>query len=117
MATNLKGMYFEKDLGDGTMMKLIRLRRPDDDNWALAIQLSAGTQKATCFLEDIKGVSFASELADGLVDFLEDISNMEIEKSEAEGDSFILRKQAKGKKDKTKDDFKDVELSTAKTGD
>jgi hypothetical protein len=114
MATNLKGMYFEKDLGDGTTMKLIRIRRPDDDNWALAIQLNAGTKKVTCFLEDKEGVSFAGDLADGIVDFLEDVSDMEIEKQEAAGDSFIVRKQTKSAKDKdAKDKWQDAELSTA----
>ena len=104
MSTNLKGMYFEKDLGDGTMLKLIRLRRPDDQNWALAIELSAGGKKARCFLEDVEGVCFANDLADGLVDFLADVSEIEIEKLEADGDNFITAKRAKAEKDKTSKD-------------
>jgi hypothetical protein len=112
MGKNLKGMYFEKDLGDGTRMKIIRLRRPDDANWALAIQLSAGTKKATCFLEDSEGKCFAGELADGLVDYLEDVAEIAIEEGEAKGDSFITAKRKRAKKDKDADDFKDAELST-----
>jgi hypothetical protein len=106
-------MYFEKDMGDGTTLKLIRLRRPDDQNWALAIELSAGGKKARVFLETKEGLCFANDLADGLVDFLEDKSEMGIEKLEADGDEFIVRKRAASKKDKdSKDKWQDAELST-----
>lgn len=116
MSTNLKGMYFEKDLGDGTMLKLIRLRRPDDQNWALAIELSAGGKKARCFLEDVEGVCFANDLADGLVDFLADVSEIEIEKLEADGDNFITAKRDKAKKNKdSKDKWQDAELTSEET--
>ncbi len=105
MGTNLKGMYFEKDLGDGTTMKIIRLRRPDDENWALAIELRNGTKTARCFLEDVEGVPFVQELADALVDYLEDVSEIEIEKMEEDGEAFILRKEEEAK-NKNKDKVK-----------
>ena len=98
--TNLKGMYFEKAMGDGTNMKIVRLRRPDDENWALALQLRAGTKTATCFLEDVDGIPFVQELADALIDYLEDLSNIEIEQMEQDGEAFILRKEEEAKKKK-----------------
>ena len=98
--TNLKGMYFEKDLGDGTSMKIIRLRRPDDENWALALELRNGTKSARCFLEDVNAVSFVQELADALIDYLEDLGNIEIEQMEADGEAFTLRKEEEAKNKK-----------------
>lgn len=102
MGTNLKGMYFDQDLGDGTNMKIIRLRRPDDENWALALQLRNGTKTATCFLESVGGVPFVQDLADALVDYLEDVSEIEIEKMEEDGEAFILRKEEEAKVNKKK---------------
>lgn len=98
--TNLRGMYFEKELGDGTTLTVVRKRRPDDDTWALAIVLRVGTKTATCFLEDKEGKCFVDELTDGLLDYMEDVSNIIIEKSEEDGEAFILRKEQKAKNDK-----------------
>ena len=98
--TNLKGMYFEKELGDGSTMSIVRKRRPDDEVWALALILKAGTKTATCFLEDKNGICFVDELTDGLLDYMEDISNIEIEKSEKAGEAFILRKEKEEKNDR-----------------
>jgi hypothetical protein len=100
--TNLKGMYFDKDMGDGTSMKIIRLRRPDDEVWALALQLRCGPKTATCFLEDVKGVPFVQELADALVDYLYDLSEIEIEQMEQDGEAFTVRKEEEAKKNKDK---------------
>lgn len=97
--TNLKGMYFQKEMGDGTTLSVIRKRRPDDQVFALTLELRAGTKTATCFLEDINGVCFVDELTDALLDYLEDVSEMEIEKMEEDGEAFTLRKE-KEKKDK-----------------
>lgn len=99
--TNLKGRYFEKDLGDGTFMSIIRVKRPDDDTWALALRLRANNKTATCFLEDINGVCFVSDLTDALLDYLEDVSDIAIEKSEADGKAFILRKEQEAKDKET----------------
>ena len=101
--TNLKGHYFEKNLGDGTTMSIIRTRRPDDDTWALALRLRAGGKTATCFLEDVNGVCFVDELTDALVDYLEDVSNIKIEEMEADGEAFILRKEQEKKNSKNKE--------------
>ena len=98
--TNLRGMYFEKEMGDGSTMSIVRKRRPDDEVWALALILKAGTKTATCFLEDKNGVCFVDELTDGLLDYMEDVSNIEIEKSESAGEAFILRKEKEAKNDK-----------------
>lgn len=112
MGTNLKGQYFHKDMGDGTSVAVVRKRRPDDDVWALAIVFTLpGNRKMTCFLEDSAGVSFVDELADGLLDYLEDFSEIEIEKSEEEGDEFILRKRELAKKEKKADKWKDIETT------
>ncbi len=101
--TNLKGHYFEKDLGDGTVMGIIRTRRPDDDTWALALRLRANGKTATCFLEDVNGVCFVDELTDALLDYMEDVSDIAIEKSEADGKAFILRKEQEEKNSKNKE--------------
>lgn len=97
--TNLKGMYFEKEMGDGTSLSIVRTRRPDDETWALAIKLRVGTKTATCFLEDKDGKCFVDEMTDGLLDYLDDKSNIEIENMEAAGEAFILRKEEEAKKD------------------
>ena len=97
--TNLKGMYFEKAMGDGTSLTIVRQRRPDDENWALALQFRVGTKTLTCFLEDVNGVCFVDELADGLCDYLEDVSEIAIEKMEADSEAFILRKEEEEKND------------------
>jgi hypothetical protein len=70
----MKTRYFMKDLGDGTSVELARMRRPDDDNMALAIRfkLSDG-RMLNCFLEDKDGNSFVDELCEGLTDFLCDV--------------------------------------------
>lgn len=102
MGTNLKGMYFEKAMGDGTSFSVIRTRRPDDDVWALALRINAGSKTATIFLEDVEGVSFVSELTDALVDYLEDVTEIEIEKSEEDAEAFTLRKEEEAKKSNKK---------------
>lgn len=112
MGTNLKGQYFHRDLGDGTSVSVVRKRRPDDEVWALAMLFNfSGGKKMTCFLEDTKGVPFVEELADGLLDYLEDVSEIEIEKLEDAGDEFILRKRELAKKDKKADKWEDVKTS------
>ena len=100
--TNLKGRYFQKELGDGTSMGIIRMRRPDDQVFALALQLRVGTKVATCFLEDINGVCFVDELTEALLDYLEDVSEIKIEKDEADGEAFLLRKEQEEKDKKNK---------------
>lgn len=105
--TNLKGMYFQKELGDGTSMSIIRTRRPDDQVFALALQLRVGTKTATCFLEDVNGVCFVSDLTDALLDYLEDVSNIVIEKNEADGEAFLLRKEQEAKDNKDKETVTD----------
>lgn len=101
--TNLRGMYFQKELGDGTSMSIIRTRRPDDQVFALAIQLRVGTKTATCFLEDINGVCFVDELTEALIEYLEDVSEMKIEKDETDGEAFLLRKEQEAKDKKNKE--------------
>ena len=101
--TNLKGMYFEKDMGDGTHFSVVRVRRPDDEVWALAIKLKSGSKSVTCFLEDVNGVCFVDDLTDALVDYMEDISEIEIEKSEEDGEAFVLRKEEEAKEKKNKE--------------
>ncbi len=101
--TNLKGSYFQKEMGDGTTLSVIRKRRPDDQVFALALELRVGTKTATCFLEDINGVCFVNELTDALVEYLEDVSEMEIEKMEENGKAFILRKEKEERDKKNKE--------------
>ena len=101
--TNLKGSYFQKEMGDGTTLSVIRKRRPDDQVFALALELRAGTKTATCFLEDINGRCFVDELTDALLDYLEDVSEMKIEKMEENGEAFILRKEQEKKDKKNKE--------------
>ncbi len=116
MGTNLKGQYFYKDMGDGTSISVIRKRRPDDEVWALAMLFKFPSGKLlTCFLEDTTGVPFIQELADGLLDYLEDVSEIEIEKSEADGDEFILRKREKAKKENKDDMWEDVKTTKEET--
>ena len=103
MSTNLKGQYFAQDMGDGTSFSIVRKRRPDDEVWALALQFNVGPEKQlTCFLEDAEGVSFVSEMTDALIDYLEDLGEIEIEKMEEEAEAFILRKEEEEKADKKK---------------
>lgn len=112
MGTNLKGQYFFKDMGDGTSIAVVRKRRPDDEVWALAMLFRfPGGKSLTCFLEDSTGVPFVEELADGLLDYLDDISEIMIEKSEEDGDNFIMRKREEAKRDKSKDKWTDVKTS------
>jgi len=100
MGTNLKGQYFYRDLGDGTSVSIVRKRRPDDEVWALAMLFKfPGGKSLTCFLEDVNGVCFVDELADGLCDYLEDVSEIAIEKMEADSEAFILRKEEEEKND------------------
>ena len=102
--TNLKGMYFEKDMGDGTSIAIVRTRRPDDQVFALAMKFRFGGGKMlTCFLEDAEGVSFVDEMSNALVDYLEDLSQIEIEKMEEAGEAFTLRKE-EAKNDKKQGD-------------
>ncbi len=113
--TNLKGQYFYKDLGDGTSVTVIRKRRPDDDVWALAMEFRAGEKVMTCFLEDSSGVSFVQEMADGFIDYLDDVIEIEIENSEGAGDEFILRKRELAKKDNKKDKWEDIKTTKEET--
>ncbi len=115
MGTNLKGQYFYRDLGDGTSVSVIRKRRPDDEVWALAMEFRAGGKVMTCFLEDSAGVPFVQELTDGLIDYLEDVSEIEIENSEAAGDEFILRKRETAKKESKKDKWEDIKTTKEET--
>ncbi|KKK77457.1 hypothetical protein LCGC14_2853420 [marine sediment metagenome] len=101
--TNLKGRYFQRELGDGTSMNVIRMRRPDDQVFALALQLRVGTKVATCFLEDVNGVCFVDELSEALIDYLEDVSEIKIEKDEIDGEAFLLRKEQEEKDKKNKE--------------
>lgn len=110
--TNLKGQYFYRDMGDGTSVSVVRKRRPDDDVWALAVVFALPkNRRMTCFLEDSAGVPFVDELTDGLLDYIEDMSEIGIEKSEEEGDEFILQKRKLAKKDKKADKWEDVKTS------
>lgn len=112
MGTNLKGQYFSKDMGDGTSVSVIRKRRPDDEVWALAMEFRfPGGKVMTCFLEDSSGVAFVEELADGLIDYLDDISEINIENSETAGDEFILRKREIAEKENKKDKWNDVKTT------
>ena len=116
MGTNLKGQYFYKDMGDGTSISIVRKRRPDDEVWALAMLFKfPGGKSLTCFLEDSTGVPFIGELADGLCDYLEDVSEIEMEKSEADGDEFILRKRETAEKENKKDKWEDVKTTKEET--
>ncbi len=101
--TNLKGMYFQKEMGDGTSLSVVRKRRPDDQVFALALELRVGTKTATCFLEDVSGIGFVNELTDALLDYMEDVSEMEIEKMEEDGKAFILRKEQEERDKKNKE--------------
>lgn len=105
--TNLKGSYFSKDMGDGTMMSVIRKRRPDDEVWALALEFRNGAKVMTCFLETLDGVCFVNELADALVDYLYDFSEIEINGEEEDGVAFLLRKAEEAKKAGTVDECAD----------
>jgi len=110
--TNLKGQYFYRDMGDGTSISVVRKRRPDDEVWALAMLFKfPGGKSLTCFLEDTTGVPFVEEITDGLIDYLEDMSDIEIEKFEADGDEFILRKRKDAKKENKGDKWNDVKTS------
>ena len=113
--TNLKGQYFYRDLGDGTSVSVIRKRRPDDEVWALAMEFRVGGKVMTCFLEDSAGVPFVQEMTDGLIDYLEDVSEIEIENSEAAGDDFILRKRETAKKENKKDKWDDIKTTKEET--
>ncbi len=114
--TNLKGQYFYRDLGDGTSVSVIRKRRPDDEVWALAMLFKfPGGKSLTCFLEDVNGVSFVQEIAEGLLDYLDDTIDIEIEKSEADGDEFILRKRETAKKENKDDKWEDVKTTKEET--
>lgn len=116
MGTNLKGQYFYRDLGDGTSVSVVRKRRPDDDVWALVMLFKfPGGKSLTCFLEDSTGVPFVEEIADGLIDYLEDMSEIEIEKLEADGDEFILRKRKEAEKEKKGDKWVDIKTSKEET--
>ncbi len=116
MGTNLKGQYFHKDLGDGTSVSVVRKRRPDDEVWALALLfVFSGGKKLTCFLEDSTGIPFVEELADSLIDYLADTSEIEIEKLEEDGDDFILRKRELAKKEKKSDKWEDIKTSKEET--
>lgn len=66
---NIKGLYLKKDLGDGTSVKVINAKRPDDGLMALAILLQVGVKTATVFLEDVEGVSYVDELVEALKDY------------------------------------------------
>ncbi len=114
--TNLKGQYFHKDMGDGTSVSIVRKRRPDDEVWALAMSFRFPNGKSlTCFLEDSSGVSFIEEMADGLIDYLDDVIEIGIETLEADGDEFILRKRELAKKENKKDGWNDVKTTKEET--
>ncbi len=114
--TNLKGQYFFKDMGDGTSVAIIRKRRPDDEVWALAMEFRfLGGKVMTCFLEDAVGIPFVEEITDGLLDYLEDISEIEIENLEEAGDDFILRKRELAKKENKDDKWKDIKTTKEET--
>ncbi len=116
MGTNLKGQYFYRDLGDGTSVAVVRKRRPDDEVWALAMLFKfPGGKSLTCFLEDIAGIPFIQELADGLIDYLDDMIEIGIEKSEADGDEFILRKRIDAEKENKDDKWDDVTTTKEET--
>ncbi|KKK90239.1 hypothetical protein LCGC14_2725090 [marine sediment metagenome] len=116
MGTNLKGQYFYKDMGDGTSVSIVRKRRPDDEVWALVMLFKfPGGKLLTCFLEDTNGIPFIQELADGLIDYLEDVSEIDIENSEAAGDDFILRKRETAKKENKKDKWDDIKTTKEET--
>ena len=110
--TNLKGQYFYRDLGDGTSVAVIRKRRPDDEVWALAMEFRfAGGKALTCFLENSTGVPFVEELTDGLLDYLSDVIEIDIENSEAAGDEFILRRREIAEKENKKDKWNDIKTT------
>ena len=90
----MKGMYFEKDLGDGTRVSVVRIRREDDGNWALAFRWNFDGKVLTCFLEDVDGECFVDELTDVLVQYLEDKGDEAIEESEEKALAFVKRKKA-----------------------
>ncbi len=113
--TNLKGQYFYRDLGDGTSVSVIRKRRPDDEVWTLAMEFRMGEKVMTCFLEDSTGVPFVEELADGLIDYLDDVIEIGIEILEADGDEFILRKRELAKKEDKKDKWDDIKTTKEET--
>ena len=96
---NLKGVYFSKDMGDGTSVSLIRLPRPDDKVSALAIRfrMGAGKKMLTCFLEDSEGNCFVDEMSNGMIDYLEDKTAIEEYESEEAGEQLILRQEKKAK--------------------
>lgn len=115
--TNIKGVYFSKEMGDGTTVSVIRKRRPDDEVWAMAMEFRNGPKVLTCFLETLDGECFVNELADALVDYLYDKSEMEINGEEEDGAAFLLRKAEEAKKAGTKDEYADstdVELEADK---
>ena len=93
----MKGLYFEKDMGDGTYVSVVRIKREDDGNWALAFRFRFDGKMLTCFLEDMDGNCFVDELTDALVEYLDDKTDEEIEESEEKGKAFTARKEAEKK--------------------
>ncbi len=108
----MKGMYFEKQMGDGTSVSVIRSRREDDGRWALAFRYRFDGKMLTCFLEDADGVCFVDELTDALVDYLDDKTDEGIEESEEKGKTFIRRKEAEKKNSTDKDESISAEVAT-----
>jgi hypothetical protein len=76
---NIKGMYLTKDLGDGTQVSLVNMKRPDDGIFALCLMLRDGSRTAKVFLEDIDSVSYAEELRDALTAYLSDRDEVQAE--------------------------------------
>lgn len=96
---NMKGLYFTRDMGDGTNCSLVYLKRPDDHVPALAMRfrLGAGKKMLTCFLEDKDGVCFVDDLTNAMIEFSEDRTAMEEDASEEAGQQLILRQEEKSK--------------------
>jgi len=100
---NIKGQYLTRDLGDGTNMSVVNVKRPDDGTFALAFRLRAGQKSVTCFLEDVDANSYVSELIEALEDYQADRAAVEAEEAERRADEH---ESLKGKRDKNKDAVK-----------
>lgn len=79
---NIKGQYFLKDLGDGTSVSVINVKRGDDGTFALAFRLRAGEKSVTCFLETVDAESYVPELVEALQEYQEDRMAVEEEESD-----------------------------------
>jgi len=89
----MRSMYFDKDLGDDTRLKVVRIQRPDDGVPAMALQFCFENKVLSCFLENNDGVSYIDELTEALVLCMEDMWKEQKEESERKAKEHLLRKE------------------------